>query len=670
MNTASRTVTTKLIHLALVFGFSVISAIGCQVEEDVGTPEPQVGQILIRAEPDALSPGWVLRAPDGSTTRGAGDAILEGLEPGEYSLVWDPISGYASPRPNPSTSQLSSGRTVIFTGNYAEMADPTGSVSIDPDPDELRAPWVVSGPDGFVAEGEGDELLEGRAVGIYVVIWGDVPGRETPTLQQAVLAEGEVVRFPTTYIELAPPALGSINIDTQPNSISAPWRLDGPSGYQQFGQGDAYIEDREPGSYTLTWEYLSGFDRPSPFTITRTLAEGGNVDFYGEYTDQLPPPTGAPSITDVAGQASNGGSMTLSGADFGGHTMLMESSVGPNGWIESNSVGTPGNQLSGSSWETTSSTVPAFIDNSRAHSGSKSINASINRAADGDWQKTFYYVQSNRFDKLYATWWVYFNPVQFGDQTQWKMWRVGDTSHSELISNDNCASLYQTSVWYPGNVLELYETTFHCMKGCAWPGQRDCYANILPSPYYPPTDGDPYYYNVHNRGATEPYTANLPTVGVWCRMEFFLQASDIDTPNGKYWLAIHKPGQPRKIIDNWVDGLLTKTSSCCEDESQQWENFVLQGYFDDNGGGYQNEIADLFYDDIYLQFGTEARVELGDTDVYSECSQLEIQEIVDWQSGQISLRLNHGAFNAGTQKFLFVINQNGLASRGIAVNLQ
>jgi hypothetical protein len=143
----------------------------------------------------------------------------------------------------------------------------------------------------------------------------------------------------------------------------------------------------------------------------------------------------------------------------------------------------------------------------------------------------------------------------------------------------------------------------------------------------------------------------------------------MDTPDGTFLLAITKPDQPRKIVDRWT-GLLTHSSDCCRDESDPWRWFLFQNFFDDNGGPFEQERADFFLDDIYLQFDTQARVELGNERIYDACTQLEIQNPTAWKDDAITIVLNQGAFTAGDSAYLFVVSADGTSSEGLPVQLQ
>jgi hypothetical protein len=377
-----------------------------------------------------------------------------------------------------------------------------------------------------------------------------------------------------------------------------------------------------------------------------------------------------PEISGIWGERGPGSEINILGTGFGEAEMQVESSLGPAGWIESTSPGTAIGKIDlAQEWGTFATRVAPFIGRGRAHSGDNAVDASVDRGADGDWQKVLHYAHPQRSRAVYGTWWVLFEPKKAAERTQWKMWRLTDDAGPSIVNN-NCGSPYQNSYWNSEGVPFEYVTLFQCQNGCDWPAGKRCTAEVRPEPWYAPRYGDPLQYRYHNRADSEAWSDNLPEPGVWCRFEFFLQASDLDVPNGRFWFAIHKPGMGRRIIDNWVDGLLTHTSDCCSDSSQGWQHFVLQGYWDDNGGEFDDEEATILYDDIYLQFGSQARVELGNAPSMAASTQLEVQEVLTWTDTSLMIRLNHGGLDPTKPAWIFVVDDVGAVSPGMPIRLE
>ncbi len=68
-------------------------------EAQEGPVSVPVGAIRIDATPNALDAPWTLRGPDGFVQTGSGDAVLESLAPGAYSMAWGEVAGWEAPAP-------------------------------------------------------------------------------------------------------------------------------------------------------------------------------------------------------------------------------------------------------------------------------------------------------------------------------------------------------------------------------------------------------------------------------------------------------------------------------------------------------------------------------------------------------------------------------------------
>jgi len=185
--------TPKLL-LLLVLG--VTAGIGCS--DDDGTGDPQTNTLTINPEPNTISAPWQLAGPGGFTDSGTGDETLEDLTAGDYTITWGAVSGWTTPSPASATQALTDDGAITFTGTYAAQA---GTITIDPEPDSLDAPWQITGPGGFDQSGEGDLTLTGRTAGSYTLTWGAAAGWISPANQTQTLAAGGTLTFTGTYVE-------------------------------------------------------------------------------------------------------------------------------------------------------------------------------------------------------------------------------------------------------------------------------------------------------------------------------------------------------------------------------------------------------------------------------------------------------------------------------------
>jgi formylglycine-generating enzyme required for sulfatase activity len=169
-------------------------------------------------------------------------------------------------------------------------APPTGTIIINREPNNIGAPWQLTGPDALNEMGFGDAVLGEMALGSYTLTWGAVAGWTAPDPASATqtLADNGTRTFTGTYVVEA----GTITIDPEPNSISAPWQVTGPNGFNESGTGDLTFADLTAGDYTLTWGAVASWPTPSPAAVTQTMTAEGSLAFTGLYV-----PSGFVAIT-------------------------------------------------------------------------------------------------------------------------------------------------------------------------------------------------------------------------------------------------------------------------------------------------------------------------------------------------------------------------------------
>lgn len=180
-------------------------------------------------------------------------------------------------------------------GGSDDPAGPTtGTITINPEPNSINAPWQMTGPSGFNQSGNGDDTLEGMAAGAYTLTWGAVSGWTLPSPASSTqsLVANETLTFAGTFVVQA----GTITIDPEPNSINAPWQIEGPGGFSQAGVGDISLASMAVGSYTLTWGNVGGWTTPNPFISTQVLSSSGTVTFSGTYFVESEAPEGFVSV--------------------------------------------------------------------------------------------------------------------------------------------------------------------------------------------------------------------------------------------------------------------------------------------------------------------------------------------------------------------------------------
>ena len=119
-----------------------------------------------------------------------------------------------------------------------------GTVVVNPTPDILNAPWVLTGPAGYSKSSNGDQTLTGLSVGEYTLVWGDVVDYVTPSSDPQTLAMDGIITFTGTYQEESGSVQGFVLIP--PASVSIP---------AIFTMGSTVYSSETPHQVTLTGRF-------------------------------------------------------------------------------------------------------------------------------------------------------------------------------------------------------------------------------------------------------------------------------------------------------------------------------------------------------------------------------------------------------------------------------
>ena len=138
-----------------------------------------VGTIEINPDPDMLQAPWQLTSEAAAQYTGSGDSTLTGLPLDSYVIVWGTVPGYTTPEPE--VARLEEGVPLQLIATYSVAVEPVGTVLIDPNPDDLQAPWQLESDAGLAYSGSGDSTLVDLPMGVYTLTWGQVEGYETPS---------------------------------------------------------------------------------------------------------------------------------------------------------------------------------------------------------------------------------------------------------------------------------------------------------------------------------------------------------------------------------------------------------------------------------------------------------------------------------------------------------
>lgn len=287
------------------------------------------GTIAIDAGTQGATVLWNLRGPDSFFAAGTGSRVLPGRAPGEYAIVWKPGPDQASP---PALSGvLEPGSTLALSAEQTPVPG-GGTIQIDPNPDELDAPWELTIPGGDLLAARGDTVLTGMPTGTYSLRWGASAGFYTPDPVVAVLDPYSSLRFATTYVTPLH-NVGTIDITISPAGVEAPWRLTSDAGLDVSGSGDSTLTYLRADLYSVTWGGVTGYLTPPP---TAALLEAGAVlSLTGNYgmpggglvgdihIDPTPDSIRAPwtLVSDTGFVVEGAGDSTLTGQPAGYYTL-------------------------------------------------------------------------------------------------------------------------------------------------------------------------------------------------------------------------------------------------------------------------------------------------------------------------------------------------------------
>lgn len=449
------------------------------------------------------------------------------------------------------------------------------------------------------------------------------------------------------------PSVPSVRIEVRslPEQITPTWTLTGPDEYVLNSGGNTTLTDLAPGEYTVYWHTVEGWNLPNPPYETKSLQADQTATFIGIYGSPS-----APNADSLAGGAGNGSALTVIGSGFGSHELDVEWLGGQR--LEGLAPGsTPDTWGQGWRIGVSSAETPPEVSGERPHSGALGIRAATGSGIN----EGFIYEPGVEFNEIYATWWVYFNPIS-DDGTcvsygpQWKAWRLNATDPWDASFNN-----YLGEIMMSGNydLARGVRDNLYLMNWCGSVTDSDCNTN--------PSTCWPYGYpggTYAEHWLPEPWPNDA---GKWVRWEVYVKASSaVEAKDGSIVF--------RMLLPDRVYGIDWSHSVCTHRDVQwqgvtatwlAWTRFCWQNYWGNCGGD-----AEWFFDDIYLQFGDRARVELGDTPVWETCTHREIQKPTAWTDGSISITLNYGSFTPGQTVYLFVVRDDGAVSTPIPLVLQ
>lgn len=204
--------------------------------------------------------------------------------PGDYTITWQPVTGYETPSPETKTlSDQPGGGSIRFVGTYTSTPQ-TGTIVVT-----ANVPGATFNITGAGTYNGGPRTISNAQAGDYSITWNSVAGYNTPApAGPRTLTAGSTITFDGVYTAI-PPQDGTITVNSNPSG--ATFTISGAASYS--GTAPASLPGAPPGSYTITWGAMPGFDTPP--AETRDLVAGSGISFTGNYSSV--PQIGTISVT-------------------------------------------------------------------------------------------------------------------------------------------------------------------------------------------------------------------------------------------------------------------------------------------------------------------------------------------------------------------------------------
>ena len=331
-----------------------------------------------------------------------------------------------------------------------------------------------------------------------------------------------------------------------------------------------------------------------------------------------------PAVIGVDGDVKDGGTLILTGTDFGVNESVSEFVGGSSGHIEQTAEG---QDSSFGNWriaEGNGNDAAAFVTSDNARSGDKTW------VVDSDYNGSLRYDYGAEIPEntdVFVSWWVRFD-IDDGDTGQWKMFRL--SHHNDIQDSGTELVMFN---WFGGNGDQLIIRPDSCPEGS---NAVSYYGGKYPEVENHWVRMDQYIHT-SNKGQKDGYNATV-------RLD--------DNVERSMWSSSSDPESKYPFVYSYTSDL-----------RYRW--FIWQNY---RGNGLDS--LKVWMDDIYIQVGSFARVELGNAATLQDSNVRDIQRVKSWDNGQIQIEFNPGGFKVGDSAWLYVIDGRGLSSPGFRVEIK
>lgn len=265
---------------------------------------------------------------------------------------------------------------------------------------------------------------------------------------------------------------------------------------------------------------------------------------------------------------------------------------------------------------------PTYSNYNTRTGSSMSFEVVYRTEPDGGWTNSFAKADyTNTLNEIYVDVWCYFTDIS--PELRQQKWIRTQVNGAGGLPN-----------FYPGN------------QCTGWNGQMT-FSFEGSGPDYDDGHVDTHFYRPRWEGR-------------WFHLQYYNKMGTAGVNNGE--------------LKVWGDGELMYHVTDIENRGPGYTNnlgIICFGYFISRsfyvncveGTPNQGEFT-VYYDDIYVDNRSRARVEIGNVATYNSCTHREIQPMTAWADGAISFTANTGSFAQNDEVYLFVVDGDGNISTG------
>lgn len=324
-----------------------------------------------------------------------------------------------------------------------------------------------------------------------------------------------------------------------------------------------------------------------------------------------------PAVSNLTRSAVGNSNVTISGLNFGTNSSIYSIEYLD---FESGADETTFNEVNWTSKADSRGFIQPRYDTAKKNGGLQSMRCSFKA---GKWGSIFEINHGARITSAYITYWVYPEILTenfTGSSVQWKQFRINNTSSV----SDSLTTFYTNAVY---NSDLSHVQAIHCN-----------YTDSL-------------NHDVNPSGSQWKW--KWP-INKWYRVEIWVVESSPGVENGTEIVRFINGTVGGRTWSSYDGNIRTRVNA---DDQWSWIHF---GQF----LGGRSLPADIWHDDVFIQFGSQARVEIGDQPIWSNCTHREIQIPTSWSDSSIDFTVNQGSFNVDDTAYVFVVDSAGNASAG------